>query len=185
MRNSFIILFSSTSNQGCKFLPQANKVVCDALSECLGKVILRVGHESDLSVVQAALIGTALNEVPVVSLVDDALSTSPCLLICDELSATQVFCNILTEAPAHSTLHVIDKSWNTLQKSKYLFGDYIPRVGGKAKTVFGDDQQLSLNLWGATSSVTLCNNAEMDPWTNLMRQDDLLELVSARISTRE
>jgi hypothetical protein len=96
------------------------------------------------------------------------------------MSTTNVFRQVLTSAPPHSTLHVIDGAWDNIRNAKILFGDYIPRgVGGIGKSAFGDEQHLSLHLWtDRNSSLLQSNNAEMDPWTNVMNQKDLLNLVA-------
>ena len=165
-------------------IPKANKDICRALSDCVGTVIiLRVGHESDLPMIQTALASTSLAGVIEASSVKEALTTTSqvCLLVQDKLDETQLVRQILTDALRGSTIYVIDNSWNTLQNLKVLFGDFIPRVGGKGKAAFGHEQQLSLNLWSPSASASLRNNAEMDPWTNLIEKEDLIELTLARI----
>ena len=111
--------------------------------------------------------------------------------------------DILKLAPSSSTVYVFDSSWHALEESIALFGDNIPRGNGRTRTILGRDLQLSLNFpswsWPAGSSRTSQgadsdlgaagglgqanqqNEALMNVWTNLVSEDEMSELLSARI----
>lgn len=116
--------------------------------------------------------------------------------------------DILKQAPSSSTVYVFESSWHALEQSISLFGDNIPRGTGMAKTILGRDMQLSLNFpaWsspvgssqsGSSSSSSDSdrlpdgvaglgqakqqNEALMNVWTNLVSEDEMSELLSARI----
>lgn len=171
-----------------KIMPIPNEVVSQALSKCTHGLILRVGHACDLQMIQSCLQNTTpLQDIPVVSTVQEAISipNQTCLLVDDSLSDMQLYKQMLLNASPQSTLHVIHNSWDSLRRAKVLFGDYIPRQHGKAKTVYGKNQQLSLHLWSDSTSIALRNSAEMDPWTNLMTRQDLMDLIYAGVSAYE
>ncbi len=146
---------------------------------------MTVGHESDLESVQSALAKTCLQTAPVALSVEEALDcpSNLCLLVQDTLPLN-TYQRILKDASEGSTLYVIDSSCKTLQDAKVLFGDNVPR-GQVGKAAYGVKQQLSLNLFETHASVSQHNDAEMDPWLNVLTQDEFAELVSARIVTRD
>jgi hypothetical protein len=177
----------NTHDEESNIMPIPNDVVSQALSKCTHGLILRVGHACDLQMIQSCLQNTPLQDIPVVSTVQEAISipNQTCLLVDDSLSDMQLYKQMLLSAPPQSTLHVIHNSWDSLRRAKVLFGDYIPRRHGKAKTVYGENQQLSLHLWSDSTSIALRNSAEMDPWTNLMTRQDLMDLIYAGVSAYE
>lgn len=160
-------------------LPAVNAVVCDALSQSMGNVIVTVGHESELAILQNALKGTPLGLVSVSS-TEKALETKISLVPSSETRAIR---QLLTNAPKDSTVYVVNSCWKTLQKAKSLFGDNVPRGGSLARAAIGNSVKLSLNLPDWAGSHSQRNDAEMDPWTNLISEDQFTELVSARIVT--
>ena len=91
-------------------IPKANKDNCRALSDYVGTVIIfRVGHESDLPMIQTALASTSLADAIIVSSVKEALTTTSqvCLLVQDKLDETPLVRQILTDALRGSTLTIL------------------------------------------------------------------------------
>ena len=52
-----------------------------------------------------------------------------------------------------------------------------------AKCAIGDDQSLKLSLGSYSAGVKEHNDAEMDPWLNLIDEFDIVESLSAQIVT--
>jgi hypothetical protein len=125
------------------------------------------------------LKGTPLGLVSVSS-TEKALETKISLVPSSETRAIR---QLLTNAPKDSTVYVVNSCWKTLQKAKSLFGDNVPRGGSLARAAIGNSVKLSLNLPDWAGSHSQRNDAEMDPWTNLISEDQFTELVSARIVT--
>ena len=116
-----------------------------------------------------------------------------------------IYEDILKQAPSSSTVYVFESSWYALEESISLFGDNIPRGTGMAKTILGRDVQLSLNFpaWASPAGSSQSgsssdsdslpdgvaglgqakqqNEALMNVWTNLVSEDEMSELLSARI----
>jgi hypothetical protein len=146
--------------------------------------MLRVGHSSDLETVKRALRHCPLDGIPVATSIQEALSTNVSILVKDDCSDTNTFRDILQQAPDGSTIHLVENTYNTLRDAKVLYGDNMPRRARVGKAAFGKHAQLSLNLlWQQhCGSISQLNNAEMDPWTRLLTQEELIAELS--VSTR-
>ena len=159
-----------------------NDGVCAALSQSLGRVIVTVSHESEIPMLQRLLHQTPLGASFL--LLDSDESKSHQRLSTTTYSKTIVHQSVM-DAPKDSTVHVIHSSWKTLLQAKPCFGDNIPRHGKRAAiAAIGDGSvQLSLNLpqWAENTHWCQHNDAEMDPWTNLISENDFTELVSDSI----
>ena len=163
-------------------LPVVNNVVCEALSQSMGHVIVIVSHESEVQILQRSLIDTPLGSYYSMPSSETSVKSQFALLLNSDLKTVR---QLLMEAPQDSTVHVVHSCWKTLQKAKSLFGDNIPRVGKFANADVGNCVKLSLNLadWADTANMCQHNDAVMDPWTTLMSEHEFAELVSARIVT--
>jgi hypothetical protein len=84
---------------------------------------------------------------------------------------------VLEACPAGSTVHVIDSSWERLQRHIALFGDYIPRTG-VGKTIVAD-RMLSISLaeWAPNSHPNQHSAAVMNAWTRLISLNDLVPTI--------
>eukprot|EP00978_Attheya_sp_CCMP212_P029480 scaffold104854_cov51-Attheya_sp.AAC.2 len=94
------------------------------------------------------------------------------------------------EKEEDSTVFVIHSSLRTLEEAKGLFGDDSPRmrngIGTMSVVVPGTDNRsihLSLLLpsWADGTSPQQQVTAEMDPWLNVVTEEEFSELLSARI----
>ena len=157
-----------------------NNVICEALSQSMGHVIVIVGHESEVRILQRSLKDTPLGSYYSMSCAETNVKSQFSLLPNSDIWTIR---QLLMEAPQDSTVHVVHSCWKTLQKAKSLFGDNIPRVGRFANAAVGNCVKLSLNLpdWAENTHMCQHNDAIMDPWTSLMTEDEFAELVSARI----
>lgn len=192
-------------------MPEINDAVMDASTNANGNVIITVGHASDLKMAQKSLTGAAIHSsTPIdfwvasspIDLFDNkessqSTTTSIPLLPVDTTYA-DMYKQIVEQTQSGSTVYVFESSWHALEQGISLFGDYIPRGGsGMALTTFGEDKKLCLNFpkWSSILSPTSSsgvavakngdiaqqNEAMMNPWTNLVSEQEFAELLSARI----
>jgi len=97
---------------------------------------------------------------------------------------TGILQHILMSVPEDSSIHVIHSDVSTLQKAKALFGDNRPRPGMFAKSAI-EEASLKLSLPTMSSGPQQQNDAEMDPWLNLIDGFDIVETLSAQVVTEE
>ena len=144
------------------------------------KIVFTVPHSSDWKIAQSCLETAAL-DFQVVESISEALNChSPISLLLEEKDEKSIpaLQKLLKEAPADSTVTMIESSWNRLHQHVDLFGDNIPRQDNRAKCIYAD-KQLSLFLaeWPGTSHPTHQSSATMNPWTDVLdweRLDSLL-----------
>jgi len=174
-------------------LPPTNQVICDALADCSAKVYVTVGHKWDIDVTVQVLEQSGL-QVQIASSMDDMnnndeeeSSSTITLVPHGSDTETKLLRNIICNAKKGTSIFVVNSSWETLQKSKILFGDNIPRLpNAMGRSTFGQSINLSLNLpmWADNTHPTQHNDALMNPWTNLLSvEEELAEIMSARITS--
>lgn len=168
--------------------PALNSVVCDALADCSGRVYITIGHKSDLDTALKALqqspLGLQVHTAPSLEEISEELEGKVVLVPLGSQTETSILRQIICGASPESTVFAVNSSWNTLQKSKILFGDNIPRLpNGMANANIGDSIRLSLNLpkWAENTHPSQHNDALMNPWTNLLGEAEFSEILSARI----
>jgi hypothetical protein len=96
--------------------------------------------------------------------------------------------DLLQTAPVDSTVHVLESSWQALQREIPLFGDLVPTRGpvpaGRDLGGWGTTSNLELLAadWAhAPDNTPLERAAAMSPWTSLLSLTELEECISARI----
>jgi hypothetical protein len=164
--------------------PEILPLICFALSSCAGKVIITVGHWSDIAMAQTSLVNSGM-PVIIASSVEDALRRNGMMLLPRMTEReTSTLHQVLRLAREGSTAYVIDSSIPVLQKEKWLFGDDVP-LSAVGRSCVGDHHKMSLNLanWADNTHLSQHNEAEMDQWVNLITEEQFTELVSARIVT--
>ena len=161
---------------------------------------MTVGHVSDMNMAQKTLsaLHTPINVVsPDDGSLRDCLDTSrevdgSLKLLAVPTTHGSIYRDVIRLAHFGSKIYIFESSWHALQQGISLYGDNIPRPesGGMAETVIGKGVQLSLNLpqWTCYKStmhskgdVNQQNEAMMNPWTQLVGERELAELLSARI----
>jgi len=91
--------------------------------------------------------------------------------------------DILSIAPQKSLVHLIHSDISTLQTAKALFGDDRPRLGMFGKCVISPHVRFKLSLLSTCSGLKQQNEAEMDPWLNLLHEFELVEALTSKIVT--
>jgi len=102
---------------------------------------------------------------------------------------SEVIRDLIQEHPNGSLFYVVHSSLATLKKLKLtLFSDDSPRLfngfGSCVKVEPSKESRVKLSLptqWSDSFSHKQFNDAEMDPWLNVILEDELSELLSARI----
>ena len=192
-------------------LPKINESVLDVLTHASGNIVITVGHESDLALAEdtlssvegpLALRGTRIVCVDDLQFEND-FNDITIQILPIQSSHASFYKTLLERAPSCSMIYIFEGSWHALEQGIPLFGDNIPRVGvGMAGTILGRDLKLSLNFpaWSSMETTnqrssivvpsggsstqgdaTQQNEAMMNPWTNLVSEQDFAELLSARI----
>ena len=155
------------------------------------KLIVTVGHWSDLDTAQISLENAAISCRKVGS-AKEALQQNGNNPIPILVQSGDCIRDIVHMSPSGSTIYVIDSCWNALQQAIPLFGDSIPRPPnniGKCRGIESDDSSLLASSGGADKNLCLClagwashptqqGAAAMNPWTRLCSRDDLAELLS-------
>lgn len=168
------------------------------------KILLTVSHPSDLATAQAclepALLGLPSDLLPcdlnVASNATDAMrmmnssnsnmKNTQIVLLPKSAFTIQ---DLLQTAPANSTVHVLESSWQALQREIPLFGDHVP-VRGPAPAGGADlgsststsNLELVAADWShADDNTPLERAAVMSPWTRLLSLTELEECITARI----
>lgn len=159
-------------------IPTIDPIVCDALSACAGKVLMTVGHSSEVEIAESSLEQAKMDYQLVESVQEGIECKSQVALM---LKSKDTVSKAIANSPVDSTIYVLDSSWHALQKEVLLFGDYIPRQG--VGRCFQPDRRLSLCLakWATNTDPAQHSSATMNPWTNLVNLSEFTELVSARI----
>jgi hypothetical protein len=98
---------------------------------------------------------------------------------------------MLQTAPADSTVHVLESSWQALQPEIPLFGDHVP-IRGPAPAGGGDLGTSTSKLelvaadWAhADDNTPLERAAVMSPWTRLLSLTELEKCITAPPRTNE
>jgi hypothetical protein len=181
-------------------VPPLNYAILDALQHSSGNIIVTVGHASDMAMAHKAL--SPLNS-PIAVVSPDDGSLKECLdtsreddgslkLLAVPTTHGSIYRDVIRLAHFGSKVYIFESSWQALQQGISLYGDNIPRAGsgGMAETIVGKGVLLSLNLpqWTCYKStmhrkgdVNQQNEAMMNPWTQLVGERELAELLSARI----
>jgi hypothetical protein len=167
------------------------------------KILLTVSHPSDLATAQACL-ESALRGLPsdllpcdlnVASNATDAMitrmnnnsSNSKNTQIVLLPKSARTIQDLLQTAPADSTVHVLESSWQALQREIPLFGDHVPvrgpaAAGGDLGTCSTSNLELVAADWAhADDNTPLERAAVMSPWTRLLSLTELEECITARI----
>ena len=164
--------------------PVANPLVCEALLQCPGQVVIMVGHDSDVEAVHQSLPPLLLEKADIVSSVSETDILQQ--YYCDTTNPND------SEQPQESNrglfVHCVSSNYNSLLKSQRVLGadGSVPRV------LPGQPQQqqsqlpqrgigLALAAWAENTHVSQRNDAEMNPWTHLLHETEFTEMVSARI----
>jgi hypothetical protein len=159
-------------------IPIIDQIVCEAISACAGKVLMTVGHSSDVEIAESSLAQAKMDYQLVESVQEGIECKSQVALL---LKSKDTVNEAITSSPVGSTIYVLESSWHALQKEVLFFGDDMPRQGvGKC---FQPDRQLSLCLaeWATNTDPAQHSAATMNPWTRLVDLTEFSELVSARI----
>jgi hypothetical protein len=180
-------------------LPQIHSFVSDALLDCESPVLILIGHESHALTVKSSL--EQLN-LPIHILLGDEMMKNG-----DDRNHIHLFQkrrgiflippgqggrghegvleDILSSAPEESLVHVIHSDIDTLQRAKSLFGDDRPRRGMFGKCVKSNNQNvgLKLSLLSTCSGQQQQNEAEMDPWLNLLHEFEFVETLTSKVQS--
>lgn len=189
-RNPLVIM-QEKIQEGQEFdacpLPVVNPAIRDALLACAGNVYVTVGHSCDLPIAAATLEKSGIQVLD--SSTDKAGTVSLVSHTSIQTDQTKSLEQIIGECVTKqdTTVFLVTSSWRSLQKARRLYSDDdMPRQmqNGIAKACVNNKNiNLSLNLplWADNTHPTQHNQAEMDPWINVMKEDDLTEILSARI----
>jgi hypothetical protein len=133
--------------------PQANSLVCDAIQDTSSQVVIVVPRESELPM--------AIEMLPDLQVATmDNLSSSSAFVVGSEFKVLKGLCE------QQSEINFVGSNWAALQKTRRLFDEH---------------PQLSMSLTSWTASAPQNDQANMDPALNLVTEDQVLELLSARI----
>jgi hypothetical protein len=180
-------------------LPQIHSFVADTLLDCENPVFVFVGHESHLPMAKSSLEHLNLSMTTVL-LGKDEMKTIDgnnhihlfqkrgVVLIPPGQGRRGHFGaleDIISLAPEKSLVHFIHSDISTLQRAKSLFGDDRPRLGmfGKCVNSKNNNVGLKLSLLSTCSSQPQQNEAEMDPWLNLLQEFEFVEALTSRVSS--
>jgi len=187
--------------QGKGPLPEIYPAIAEALLDCNCPVYILVGDESHVPI--------ALSSLSFLSIPMEAMQWDKDNMKSQEQEETNdseqqkhhitivppgeggrghmgILQHIAMSSSPHSSIHVIHSDITTLQNGKSLFGDNRPvRSGMFARCAIGDDQSLKLSLGSHSAGPKEQNDAEMDPWLNLIDEFDIVESLSAQIVTEE
>jgi len=158
------------------------------------RIIVTVSHGADLvaaeTCLRAAFDSLGCNLV-VVSNMEQALRSncnSIALLVKSDDSVADVLLQCARtanqEEDEQCTVHVVESSWQALQREIPLFGDDFPR-SGVGRTAWGSRLALVAADWAHSRVDSLERAAVMSPWTTLLSRQDLEELLTARIVPRQ
>ena len=162
-------------------IPIIDPEVADALDFCSGKIVMTVGHSSELQVARKTLEKAGLQcKVIEDSDIEAAIKSTDESQIHLLVKEKKMVMQTVQCAPPDSTIFVVDSSWYNLQKEIPIFGDNMPRNG--VGTALGN-RKLSLCLaeWAENTHPTIHSAATMNPWTRLIPLQEFSELASARI----
>ena len=167
-------------------MPELYPSICEALIDCGSPVYVLVGGQSH---VPTALSSLSQLSVPVDSMDWDSENepnTNSGITIVPPGEGGRghegILQYILMSAPKESSVHVVHSDVSMLQRAKTLFGDNRPRAGCFEKSGVAD-VMLKLSLPSMSSGPQQQNDAEMDPWLNVVDEFELVETLSARIAT--
>lgn len=143
--------------------PEPHPLIIDAIRDCPSQVIVTVPSASE-----AELASSMLPELHVATSMEDVTDAQSSASIVVVVGADyQVLQHLLCEqttTQAAPVRHYVGANWANLQKAKRFASP-----------------QLLLSLASWTSSVTQQNQANMDPSFNVVPQEEVLEMTSARI----
>ena len=177
-------LFEKSDN----FVPEINSVLSDMLTNCQTQVYVLVGHSSHIPFASSCL-SKCLIPFSVMGPIEDLSHTSSSVHIVEiDKEHSEVVQDLIQKHPNGSLMHVVHSSLTALKKLKEtLFSDDSPRLyngfGSCVMTEGTTESRVKLCLpqWADSVSYKQFNDAEMDPWLNVITEDELSELLSARI----
>mmetsp|Transcript_501 Transcript_501/g.861 ORF Transcript_501/g.861 Transcript_501/m.861 type:complete len:439 (+) Transcript_501:34-1350(+) len=182
-----------------QMLPQIHPFVSDTLLDCDHPIFILVGNECHLSTAKLSL--EKLN-LPICILLGDEMKNElgrtndthhvsqkrGIFLISPgqgERGHEGLLEDMMSSVPEGSLVHFIHSDIITLQKAKSLFGDDRPRRGMFGKCVKSTNKNvgLKLSLLSTCSGQQQQNEAEMDPWLNLMQEFDFIETLTSKVKS--
>lgn len=174
-------------------LPKVHPFMKEALSLCENNIFILVGDKMHIPAAVASLSDSSIY-VQVSSSIDDAIEKSMNLkhniFLVPSGDGKQghrgILQHLLLQAKCGSSVHFIHSSFEHLLEAKLLFGDNRPssQKDGYGDSAFGSCVSLKLSLptWTDNTKLSQENNAEMDPWMNLVSEIEVTEKFSAKIS---
>ena len=92
---------------------------------------------------------------------------------------------IITDSEDNTNIYVAHSSIEVLRECKSFLGDDVPRLSnGLSRCILPQSNTtvtLTLPEWSDYVHLTERNGVEMDPWLNLLSEEQLLELISAKV----
>jgi len=173
-------------------LPKVHPFMKEALSLRENNIFILVGDTMHIPTALASLSKSSIS-VQVTASIDDALEKSMHLkrkiFIVPPGDGEQghrgILQHLLLQAKCGTSVHLIHSSLEHLLEAKLLFGDNRPssQYDGYGKSAFGSGVSLKLSLptWADNTKLSQENSAEMDPWMNLVSENEVTEEFSAKI----
>lgn len=169
--------------------PKLHSSMGEALLDCNGKVYILVGDASHLAIAKNTLAPLKNKVVKCMQWEEsDDDDENECMdgevMLVPPAEGNRghegIVQHIIMSSNEESFIHVIHADITTLQKLKSLFGDNRPIAGMyESCAIKNASLKLSLPLQGTGPQQQ--NDAEMDPWLNIISDFDLAESMSAQI----
>jgi len=184
--------------------PPSNPQITEALSVSKRKIFITLRHRSQIPIATSALSNLSLS-FDVAHDASEPISTaftSHTAQASNDKHTNNIFLvppkdesesqagivrRIISKAHDDSSFFVIHSSLMTLNDLKHLFGDDRPcMINGLGKCT-SIDKSIKMSLlmptWADNTHPQQHNNAEMDPWMNIIGETDLSEMLSAHFVT--